>query len=177
MSTSTVQVHVRASLVLIAVVAAPLFLPAMRALAQSGSTTLYGCYVPNSGTVYRIKGPKLPDSCRAPTHVEFSWNIQGPAGPAGPAGPQGPQGPIGPQGPAGVSGWVRVRRVFTVDVGQKGGVHVACPTGKKLLGGGVTPGNVLISGPSSDAEWAVLVQNPNGLPTEYSAEILCATVG
>lgn len=177
MSTSTVQVYAQASLVFVTMVAVPLFVPATRASAQSGSTTLYGCYVPYSGTVYRIKAPKLPDSCRAPTHVEFSWNIQGPPGPAGAAGPQGPVGPIGPQGPAGVSGWVRVTRVFTVDPGQKGGARVTCPSGKKLLGGGATPGNVLLSGPTSDAEWVVLVQNPNGAPTEYSAEILCATVG
>src|SRR5688500_12736162 len=73
----------------------------------SSSATLYACYVPNSGTVYRIKADGLRQSCTSPQHVEFSWNeggTAGPQGPAGPAGPQGPQGTTGPQGPAGPEG-------------------------------------------------------------------------
>lgn len=38
------------------------------------STTFYACYVPNSGTVYRIKAANTPAACTRPTHVEFSWN-------------------------------------------------------------------------------------------------------
>src|SRR5215204_5340026 len=67
----------------------------------SAQATLSGCYVPNSGTVYRIKADGLPDSCRSKQHVEFTWSLQGPAGPAGPAGPTGPTGPQGVAGPAG----------------------------------------------------------------------------
>lgn len=47
---------------------------------------LFACFVPSSGTVYRIKEPGLPDSCRG-QGVEFSWNAEGPAGPQGPPGP------------------------------------------------------------------------------------------
>ena len=63
------------------------------------ATVLYGCYVPNSGTVYRIKAPGLPTDCRSAQHVQFTWSLQGPAGPQGPAGVAGPQGIAGPSGP------------------------------------------------------------------------------
>src|SRR5687768_18251955 len=32
----------------------------------------YACYVPTTGTIYRIKAPGLPASCIA-SHVAFSW--------------------------------------------------------------------------------------------------------
>jgi len=76
------------------------------AVAQT-STTIYACYVPATGTVYRIRSTGLGDSCKSNQHVEFSWNETGPQGPAGPTGPQGPAGPTGatgPQGPAGPAG-------------------------------------------------------------------------
>lgn len=58
-------------------------------LAQSSAETLSACYVPGAGVVYLIKRNGLPQSCRAASHVEFSWNQQGPVGPEGPAGPSG----------------------------------------------------------------------------------------
>jgi hypothetical protein len=44
------------------------------------------------------------------------------------------------------------------------------------MGGGALPGEVLFSGPSEDDQWVVLVRNPNGLPTLYSADLICAAV-
>ena len=41
-----------------------------RAQAQTSSA----CYVPGTGVVYRIKETGLPTTCRAPTHVEFSFS-------------------------------------------------------------------------------------------------------
>jgi endosialidase-like protein len=35
--------------------------------------TLYACYVPHTGNVYRIKTPDTFPDCTGPTHVEFSW--------------------------------------------------------------------------------------------------------
>jgi hypothetical protein len=52
--------------------------------------TLKACYVPTSGTVYRVGVPGLPAGCFAATHVLFMWNA------AGATGPQGPQGDAGP---------------------------------------------------------------------------------
>ena len=78
--------------------------------AQAASDTLHACYVPASGTMYRIKAANSPAACVDPAHVAFSFNAKGPAGEAGAAGPAGPagppgaagaQGPAGPEGPAG----------------------------------------------------------------------------
>src|SRR5690606_16891181 len=74
------------------------------------SAVLHACYVPASGTVYRIGVSGAPATCLDPTHVAFSWSVAGPQGPAGPqglqgaAGPAGPTGPAGPQGPPGAVG-------------------------------------------------------------------------
>jgi hypothetical protein len=80
---------------------------------QVDPNLIYACYVPTSGTVYRIKTTDTREQCVSPNHVMFFFNQtgpegpqgpEGPAGPAGPAGPQGPAGPTGPQGPAGPTG-------------------------------------------------------------------------
>jgi hypothetical protein len=77
---------------------------------------IYACYIPTSGTVYRIKTSDTREQCASASHVMFSFNQTGPQGPAGPQGPQGvagatgatgqqgPVGPAGPQGPAGSGG-------------------------------------------------------------------------
>jgi hypothetical protein len=66
--------------------------------------------------------------------------VQGPQGDAGPMGPQGPVGPAGPVGPQGVPGvsayeivysWVNVYPTTTAPF------QLACPSGKKVIGGGV----------------------------------------
>ena len=41
------------------------------------NTVLTACYVPASGTVYRVGAQGLPGDCFSPTHVRFSWNSQG----------------------------------------------------------------------------------------------------
>lgn len=77
--------------------------------AQAAPEILHACYVPSTGTVYRIKAPGLPDDCSGPKnganrHIPFSWNAQGPAGEQGPQGPQGPQGEKGEKGEKGDRG-------------------------------------------------------------------------
>jgi hypothetical protein len=41
--------------------------------AQIGVTTYHACYVPGSGTVYRVGGPDTPATCKNPSHVAFQW--------------------------------------------------------------------------------------------------------
>ena len=68
---------------------------------------IYACYVPLSGTMYRIRTTDTREQCASTTHVMFFFNQtgpQGPQGPQGPAGPAGPTGPTGPQGPTGPAG-------------------------------------------------------------------------
>jgi hypothetical protein len=60
----------------------PLLAPPLRpaeARAQA-SETLHACFVPGSGTVYRIAAPGLPAECLASEHVRFSWSTLGTAG-------------------------------------------------------------------------------------------------
>ena len=73
---------VLAGLIAVALLSAP-------TTVQAQEVVLTACYVPDVGVVYRIKAAGLPDVCTETTHVEFSWNMEGPAGPAGPQGPQG----------------------------------------------------------------------------------------
>jgi hypothetical protein len=59
--------------------------------------------------------------------------------PAGPTGPQGPAGATGAAGPAGPPGVSQIERVETTSPSNSAvtrSVSQACPTGKRLLGGG-----------------------------------------
>ncbi len=96
---------------------------------QAQATILTACYVPDVGVVYRVKETGLPGACTETTHVEFTWNMEGPAG---------PQGAPGPQGAAGISGleFVTVSVIHTQDIGEgliEG--QATCPSGKSVIGG------------------------------------------
>src|SRR5688572_10054975 len=82
-------------------VSAMAFLADPSAAAQTTSgDTVYACYVPLTGTVYRIKAPGAPTECfqlrghrrddELRSHVPFNWSKSG-AGVVGPMGPAGPQ--------------------------------------------------------------------------------------
>ena len=48
------------------------------ARAQGAPTdSLHACFVPASGTVYRIRAAGLPAACHSASHVPFSWNARG----------------------------------------------------------------------------------------------------
>lgn len=53
-----------------------------------------------------------------------------------PAGPAGPTGPTGPAGPPGLSGVERVEATSVHNSTPGRAVAIACPGGKRLLGGG-----------------------------------------
>src|SRR5688572_15598965 len=135
--------------------------------AHGGNTALIHACVNNTSGEIKIIGANAtcPNNYRA-----LDWNIQGPAGQQGPIGPVGPVGPVGPQGlqgpqglpgPAGISGL----EVVTADSGTQEAaridVIVACPAGKKVLGGGhqVTGNNlgitIVTNGPLGSSQWAV----------------------
>jgi hypothetical protein len=54
-----------------------------------------------------------------------------------PAGPTGPAGPAGPAGPSGLSGLERVETTSPANSNAVKTQATVCPTGKRLLGGGV----------------------------------------
>jgi hypothetical protein len=64
---------------------------------------LEACYVPASGTVYRINttaAPALgaPKDCLSPVHVKFRWSVEGPKGDKGEKGEKGDKGDPGQPG-------------------------------------------------------------------------------
>ena len=63
--------------------------------------------------------------------------------PAGPRGPVGPTGPAGPAGPAGLTGAERVEATSPSNSTTTRTMTIACPTGKRLFGGGVRLNPVL----------------------------------
>ncbi len=65
---------------------------------------IYSCYVPTSGTVYRIRTPDTRPDCGSPKHIMFFYNQTGPEGPQGPQGIQGVAGPTGTTGSTGATG-------------------------------------------------------------------------
>jgi hypothetical protein len=82
-------------------------IPSRPLSAQSTAATgdfIRGCYVPVSGTIYRIGVPGTPAACVANTHVEFSFPSSTVIGPVGPTGATGATGPVGPTGAAGATG-------------------------------------------------------------------------
>src|ERR1043166_8681706 len=77
--------------------------PAPRAqlAAIASDSTIAACFVPASGTVYRIELPGLPSSCLATSHIRFTWQSRGPQGDAGAAGATGAAGAAGGTGSTG----------------------------------------------------------------------------
>ena len=82
---------------------------------------IHACFVPSSGTIYRIKFADPTETCKAPQHVEFQWNVQGPTGTAGADG---------------VSGWELVEEEEDIPGAGVGIALAMCPAGKRVLGGG-----------------------------------------
>ena len=157
-----------------------------RLAGQGAPTVLYGCYVPTSGTVYRIKADGLPTDCRSKNHVQFTWSLQGPPGPQGPTGPAGPQGVAGPAGP--LSGRVLVVAQGSAASNNIGSATASCPAGKKVLGGGFQglTGNTTnvshnmpkpLSPPAtgfSDTEWQVTLYNADPFTLSFTVFAICA---
>ena len=135
----------------------------------AAQATLTGCYVPNSGTVYRIKAAGLPSACHSKNHVEFTWSLQGPQGLTGPAGPTGPQGPTGPAGGLARSAMRVVVQTVNAAPGSTVGSFVECPAETVATGGGASTPNVNVRLVNS----APAVSN--GIPTGWNAAMLNTT--
>ena len=158
--------------------------------AQASPEKLYACYVPASGTVYRIKVPGGKEACTAPTHVEFSWNESGEQGPKGDPGDPGPKGDPGDPGPAGadgrdgvaLAGYEVITSVHPAGAGTRK-FTTLCPPGKKVLSGGATVGfvdigvDVIESKPLADGSgWSFWIENESVSQTIPNT-IICASVG
>ncbi len=86
---------------------------------------LTACYVPLSGTIYRIGAPRTPTACLSSTHVPFSFPSSTVIGPVGEKGATGDAGAPGAKGDAGVKGDKGERG----DKGDKGDQGLMGPPG------------------------------------------------
>jgi hypothetical protein len=131
-------------------------------------------------------GPAGPAGLQGPAGPTGPAGPQGPAGPTGPAGPEGPTGatgPAGPQGAPGISGYEVVQVTDRVYIDQTTVVH--CPTGKKVLSGGISSptrqSNIWNSAPIvGDDGWVVSITNERSFPADnpfqFGAYAVCAYV-
>jgi hypothetical protein len=115
---------------------------AVYAAIPDASGVIHACYSTQS-----IRGQHsvtLADGTCPTGTTLITWNQTGPPGPAGatgPAGPQGPQGATGAQGAQGIQGapgvshYEVIVQQFTLVPDQV--ATAFCPTGKRVLGGGV----------------------------------------
>jgi len=155
--------------------------------AQTAPEPMFACYVPLTGTVYRIKSPGTPTECTKPKgnspnhadHVQFAFNAQGTQGPAGPQGPQGEVGPMGPAGavgaagPQGAAGAVGATGA-TGAVGPQGAKGDAGPAGPQGVGGPMGPaGQQGQTGPQG----MMGPQGPQGNPGVSGYQLLELRVG
>ena len=93
-----------------------------RVLATDLPNVIHACYKNNNGQMRTVSD--INDCLNSETPI--SWNQLG------------TQGSQGPQGPAGASGWEKVSSSITPDTTGFAKTTVAvCPSGKKVLGGGV----------------------------------------
>ena len=164
-----------------------LVLVVLTAAPAGAQVAMRACYVPDLGLVYRIGETGLPTACQDPTHVEFSWNEQGPEGPAGAdgavgsAGAQGATGATGPTGAAGVFDFELIQTTFTGLTGDV--VRLADCTGSKVaLGGGwhsTDPNSVRAKEArifSGDGEgFAVSIAYTNEGSYDLTVQVTCAT--
>ena len=70
-----------------------------------------------------------------------------------PAGPAGPVGPAGPAGPPGLSGVERVDTTTATNSASPKTAQIACPVGKRLVGGGAR-----LNGPDAPPPVSVAIQ-------------------
>jgi hypothetical protein len=163
-------------------IAAGVAIMSLTTTTASAQATLTGCYVPNSGTVYRIKAAGLPTECHSKNHVEFTWSLQGPQGPAGPAGPTGPQGPTGPAGGLARSAMQVAVKTLNAPIDQVLSAFVDCPAGTVATGGGATTANVQVRIVNSAPRvtngiptgWEAAMHNPTGVLQPISFFAVCA---
>ena len=106
--------------------------------------------------------------------------LEGPQGLQGPKGDPGAQGPKGDPGPAGISGYEIVEgNGVGLNSGGEGLSFAYCPTGKKVVGGGVS-GNarlaIIDSFPSGTTAWRVFARNVGVSPWSFVAYAICTKV-
>ena len=136
---------------------------ALRAQSTTAPKVFHACYVPSSGSVYRIKEVDLKQECVKSTHIQFSWT----------------------DGAGALTQVVTVRSAYKdVAAHQYGSIDAICPAGTQLTGGGYEiiyfPNNVVapviwFSKPRDDRTgWSVGFQNTSDNLAEFVTYVHCA---
>lgn len=154
----------RRGLAAAALVMAALTLSARPAEAQANETTFYACYVPGSGTIYRIKSANTPAACKKSTHIEFQWTDFLRA----------------------IDYDITKQLNIAVNPGATYGASVECPLGSVAYTGGFVLDDaglrVLASHPhtgdtaSSLGRWVVRVKNESSTVGTFSIWARCASI-
>jgi hypothetical protein len=142
-------------------VAAAILATVITTTVAEAQTTMYACYVKNTGTVYRIKTAGTPTKCSS-NHTEFSWNLEGQVG---------PQGPQGPAGPSGITGVRQVFQTSTVGVNEPGVWVIWCDEGETVTGGGFNVYNPPSTGIEVLGNGPLMVQNPESIEYGFRVHI------
>jgi hypothetical protein len=126
-----------------------------------GTTTITACYVPKTGSVYRIKTADTPAACKT-NHVEFSWKA-----------------------PAVVYGAIStVTAFFTAQPGELGVGGADCPAGSVAISGGFISmdpynGNFQVRSSVNHPQtpgWRVNGFNYGATPVQIAVQAYCAPV-
>ena len=125
---------------------------------EAAASDVYtGCVGPGGNLIHVAVGMEPKKPCKGP-FTEVTWNEAGPAGPPGLDGQDG------------VSGWqvIEVTQIFSSwAANEVKTINATCPSGKKLLGGGVqfpaTIGQFAVKNsfpvPPAYVKWEGTVQN------------------
>jgi hypothetical protein len=123
----------------------------------------YACYVPSSGTVYRIKETDLKQECAKATHVQFSWTD-------------------GTSTPGFSKGITVISSQAVVAPTSQTIAYATCPAGSHLVGGGhrITSFSLPLpivtrsSPDDTDTGWAVNIWNGAAGQVTFTVYVRCA---
>lgn len=145
---------------IVALVAALVISPA----AVQAQSTITACYVPKSGSVYRIKTEGAPSACKS-NHVEFSWVSS-----------------TSPWGP-----YTAVEQPMNIQPGETADGVASCPAGRQPISGGfrvvdADAAEVVILGSheagtlgTGNVNWQVTARNDGSEMVIMYVHALCAT--
>ncbi|MDF1505653.1 hypothetical protein [Roseisolibacter sp. H3M3-2] len=174
----------RLRLALAALAALPAVAAAPRAAAAQAK--FFACYVPTSGSTYRIKTADTPPACTKASHVEFSWTDGADAlrlgspvlvnssntllslqnsGPGNAATFQGGQG-RGVYGLSNGSAGVHGNTPFGSGVGVRAESGTAAGTALEVVRGGIK-----VTGAGTMTPTAVFMANPNQMQSESNTTV------
>lgn len=138
--------------------------------AAAQAQTITACYVPKTGSVYRIQAAGAPDACKT-NHIQFSWENGGSG--------------TGTGGTGGVTFTRRQTTAAVVAPGEWGENAAACEPGEKVTGGGYSanPGDQTVnvsenlphvSGSPPIEYWSVNLKHLGDAPISFVVYAVCA---